>query len=115
MDWITYLSGKSYLWWSIIWISIITDILYLPVAYGLFKFYKMKQRLIMLSSLILFTFYISVFSIIAQPNNIQVDIKEGVYIANELVTVHKLRFLPIPISNTNYIFYQSIAKRLYCL
>ena len=32
--WVSYLDGKEPIWWMIIWLSIITDILYLPVAFG---------------------------------------------------------------------------------
>lgn len=56
--WIAYLDGKIYLWWIIIWLSIITDILYLPVSYGLYEMFKKNQKGIMLISMVLFVLFV---------------------------------------------------------
>jgi succinate dehydrogenase/fumarate reductase cytochrome b subunit len=42
--WVAYMAGKSNIWWGIIWLSIITDILYLPVAAGLYRLLKNVHR-----------------------------------------------------------------------
>ncbi|MDP1725950.1 MAG: DUF4386 family protein [Bacteroidota bacterium] len=57
-SWLTYLNGKSSLWWFIIWFSIITDILYILVAYGLYEFLKKSHKGIMLISLMLFILFV---------------------------------------------------------
>ena len=33
--WFRYLPGKTTAWWAIIWLSVVTDLLYLPVAWAL--------------------------------------------------------------------------------
>lgn len=33
--WFRYLPGKTEMWWAIIWLSVVTDLLYLPVARAL--------------------------------------------------------------------------------
>ena len=57
-SWITYLNGKYNLWWIIIWLSIITDILYLPVAYGLFELLKKSYKGMMLIACVLFVLFV---------------------------------------------------------
>jgi hypothetical protein len=57
-SWIIYLDGKSCLWWFIIWFSIITDILYLPVTYGLYKLLKKSYKGMMLISFVLFILFV---------------------------------------------------------
>jgi len=56
--WVGYLDGKSDLWWCIIWCSVITDILYLPVAYALYDVYKPTNRPVMLASLGLYCLFV---------------------------------------------------------
>jgi hypothetical protein len=56
--WVTYLEGKNAIWWGIIWLSIITDILYLPVAYGLYEYLKKTNRGFILISGVLFTLFV---------------------------------------------------------
>lgn len=57
-SWIIYLDGKSSLWWFIIWLSIITDILYLPVTYGLYKLLNKSHKGLMLISSVLFILFV---------------------------------------------------------
>jgi hypothetical protein len=33
--WFRYLAGKTSVWWAILWLSVFTDLLYLPVAWAL--------------------------------------------------------------------------------
>ena len=33
--WFRYLPGKTTVWWVIVWLSVVTDLLYLPVAWAL--------------------------------------------------------------------------------
>jgi len=33
--WFRYLPGKTMVWWAILWLSVLTDLLYLPVAWAL--------------------------------------------------------------------------------
>jgi len=42
--WVAYMAGKSNIWWGIICLSIITDILYLPIAAGLYRLLKNVHR-----------------------------------------------------------------------
>ncbi len=34
--WLTYLEGKTTVWWAILWLSVVTDLLYVPVAFALY-------------------------------------------------------------------------------
>jgi len=56
--WIDYMNGKSVLWWGIIWLSIITDILYLPVAAALYSLLKDVHKGLILVSGALFTLFV---------------------------------------------------------
>ena len=56
--WVSYLDGKEPIWWMIIWLSIITDILYLPVALGLHDAMKGSMRGAMLVSAALFSLFV---------------------------------------------------------
>lgn len=57
-SWLAYLDGKETLWWVIIWLSIITDILYLPVAIGLHDALKGAMRGAALVSAALFSLFV---------------------------------------------------------
>lgn len=79
--WITYLSGNSKIWWFIIWLSIITDVMYLTVALGFYEHFKKTNNLIAILigiSFSLFTFlelattwtkYPSLLNLVGQYNN----------------------------------------------
>ena len=56
--WIDYMNGKSTLWWWIIWLSIITDILYLPVAAALYSLLKNVHKGLILVSGALFSLFV---------------------------------------------------------
>lgn len=58
VEWIAYLDNKDIIWWSIIWLSIITNLFYLPVVYGLYQYLKNTSRAIMLISGVLFTLFV---------------------------------------------------------
>ena len=58
-SWIKYLDGKIELWTVIIWLSIITDILYIIIALGLLKFYENKYKFwVVLASIFLILFVV---------------------------------------------------------
>lgn len=57
-QWVTYLEGKTSIWWSIIWLSIITNILYLPFTYGLYEFLKRNYKALMMIVGLLFTLFV---------------------------------------------------------
>jgi len=57
-DWVIYLEGKTALWWTIIWLSIITNILYLPFTYGLYEFLKKTHKTLALISGGLFSLFV---------------------------------------------------------
>jgi len=38
-------NGKTNIWWGIIWLSIITNILYLPFAHGLYELFKKNHKI----------------------------------------------------------------------
>lgn len=56
--WIRYLDGKIELWTVIIWLSIITDILYLIIAFGFINFFKTKNRFWVIIASILFALFV---------------------------------------------------------
>ncbi len=57
-QWVTYLEGKTNIWWWIIWISIITNILYLPFAYGLYELLKKNYKALIMISGVLFALFV---------------------------------------------------------
>lgn len=46
--WIRYLEGKTTVWWSILSVSVLTDFLYIPVAFSLYLALKRANRCAML-------------------------------------------------------------------
>jgi len=48
--WFHYLAGKTTVWWAILWLSVITDLLYLPVAWALWIALRETQRNLMLAA-----------------------------------------------------------------
>ena len=46
--WFRYLPGKTTVWWAILWLSVITDLLYLPVAWVLWFALRKAARNLML-------------------------------------------------------------------
>lgn len=48
--WFHYLPGKTTLWWVIIWLSVVTDLLYLPVAWALWVALHKAERNLMLAA-----------------------------------------------------------------
>lgn len=56
--WITYLEGKTVIWWWIIWLSIITNILYLPFAFGLYELLKKIYKLQVIIVGLLFSLFV---------------------------------------------------------
>lgn len=58
LSWINYLNGNFHIWWSIIWLSIITNLLYLPFAYAMYELMKKTHAGMLLISLSLFTLFV---------------------------------------------------------
>ena len=48
--WFRYLPGKTTLWWLILWLSVFTDLLYLPVAWVLWLALRNAARNLMLAA-----------------------------------------------------------------
>jgi hypothetical protein len=48
--WFRYLSGKTTAWWVILWISVVTDLLYLPVVWVLWLALRKAARNLMLAA-----------------------------------------------------------------
>ena len=46
--WLHYLAGKTTIWWAILWLSVVTDLLYVPVGLALFASLKSINRSAML-------------------------------------------------------------------
>jgi len=46
--WIRYLEGKTTTWWAILWLSVVTDLLFMPVGLALFAALKHVNRSAML-------------------------------------------------------------------
>lgn len=57
-SWISYLEGKTDLWAVIIWLSIITDILYILIALGIVKFYEDKYRFWVVAASVFFGLFV---------------------------------------------------------
>ena len=45
--WFSYLPGKTTLWWTILWISVFTDVLYVPIALALYQALGATHRIAM--------------------------------------------------------------------
>jgi len=50
--WFRYLPGKTTAWWAIIWLSLATDLLYLPVAWALWIALRNMGRNLMLAAVV---------------------------------------------------------------
>lgn len=48
--WFRYLPGKTRVWWAILWLSVLTDLLYLPVAWALWAALRKAGRSLMLAA-----------------------------------------------------------------
>jgi hypothetical protein len=48
--WFLYLPGKTTAWWTILWLSVVTDLLYLPVAWALWIALRKGGRNLMLAA-----------------------------------------------------------------
>lgn len=70
---------------------------------------KKKPILVFFSGLMFFLFVIDAFAVY-RPKRTLTKIKSGSYDPTILITRGKLRSLPVPRSNENYAFYQSIGK-----
>lgn len=56
--WVTYLEGKTNIWWWIIWLSIITNILYLPFTFGLYEIFKKSYKILLMIVGLLFALFV---------------------------------------------------------
>ena len=63
-----YLTGKTTFWWAIIWLSILTDILYLPVAFSLKKLFKSFNKVAVLLATTLFGLFVVLELVITWSN-----------------------------------------------
>ena len=50
--WFRYLPGKTTAWWVIIWLSVVTDLLYLPVAWALWIALRKAGTKLMLAAVV---------------------------------------------------------------
>ncbi len=50
--WFRYLPGKTTVWWAIIWLSLATDLLYLPVAWALWTALRKVGKNLMLAAVV---------------------------------------------------------------
>ncbi len=48
--WFRYLPGKTAVWWAIVWLSVVTDLLYLPVVWALWIALRKARRNLMLAA-----------------------------------------------------------------
>ena len=46
--WLKYLQGKTMVWWTILWLCVLTDFLYIPVALALYVALERVNRSVML-------------------------------------------------------------------
>ena len=56
--WFRYLPGKTTVWWVIIWLSIVTDLLYLPVAWALWTALRKAGKNLMLAAMVFFHLFV---------------------------------------------------------
>lgn len=56
--WFRYLPGKSTAWWVILWLSVITDLCYLPVAWALYVVLREASRALMRAASLLLHLFV---------------------------------------------------------
>lgn len=56
--WFRYLQGKTTVWWVIIWLSVVTDLLYLPVAWALWIALRKAGTCLMLVAVVCFHLFV---------------------------------------------------------
>jgi len=58
--WFRYLPGKTTAWWVIIWLSVVTDLLYLPVAWALWFALRKSGTTLMLAAVVCLHLFVGV-------------------------------------------------------
>lgn len=124
LSWVNYLSGNYNLWWTIIWLSIITNLLYLPYAYTLFELLKINHSVKLLISLILFTLFVflelsitwskypSLLDLVSKYHSVSDGEMKLIYLAAiETVSAE----FQTPVTNFYMIFIPSVATILACV
>lgn len=56
--WFHYLPGRSAAWWVILWLSVITDLCYLPVAWALYLVLREASQALMRAALLLLHLFV---------------------------------------------------------
>jgi len=84
--WLTYLVGKTTVWWVILWLSVITDLLFVPLAFALYLSLKEINRGAMLIATSFIGLFVTLDLAVTWSNYASLLILGGDYVAaaNEL-------------------------------
>ncbi|HEV2486055.1 MAG TPA: hypothetical protein VGT08_11035 [Terracidiphilus sp.] len=58
-SWFSYLPGKTSLWWAILWISVFTDLLYLPLTLALYQALRESGKIVVRMSCALIVLFVA--------------------------------------------------------
>ena len=91
--WFRYLPGKTTVWWVILWLSVITDLLYMPVAWALWIALRRAGKYLMLVAIVClhlfvvldlavtWTHHASLLTLFQNYSNAADDIHRAAYLA----------------------------------
>jgi len=91
--WFQYLPGKTMVWWTILWISVFTDLLFVPVVFGLYRALKgISRNAMLLASACVWLFvvldlavtwshYASILTLYQNYSTASNDIQRAAYVA----------------------------------
>ena len=91
--WFQYLPGKTMVWWTILWISVFTDLLFVPVVFGLYRALKGISRnamllasacvwlFVVLDLAITWSHYASILTLYQNYSTASNDIQRAAYVA----------------------------------
>src|SRR5262249_38316433 len=92
-DWLEYLEGKTKVWWAILALSVLTDVLFLPVALSLyFALKRVNQGAMLLGTALMVVFvvldlavtwtnYASLLTLSALHSSATTDAQRAAYVA----------------------------------
>lgn len=79
--WLTYLAGNTTVWWGILGLSVLTDLLYVPVAFSLYLALKAVNRNAMLVATAFVGLFVALDLAVTWPNYASLIALSGKYAA----------------------------------
>jgi hypothetical protein len=79
--WLQYLAGKTAIWWAILGLSVLTDVLFIPVALALYRALEPINRSAMLVACTLIGLFVALDLAVTWPNHVALITLSGQYAA----------------------------------